>query len=322
VFCAFRKRARLSRTDQERIQSIARQELEQRVRLQDLVQPQDGIGTLLESLSVNTIEDAEVAAERCREEWNLGLDPIANVTDVLEAQHVHVLEVAAAEDFDGLSAMVRGVQPPHHPKAAGVVVRRGLTRDRQRLNLLHELAHLVMAVPPPLDSEKAAYRFAGAFLAPAPLVRRQMGAKRSFLQLDELLLWKQHLGISIQALLYRLRDLQVITPSYHREWCLQINRLGWRKQEPQEQPAERPTWFYRTVLRALSEGVITPQEAQDMVGVPVDGAEPVPLVTRRGFVKLPVEERRRLLARQADKLKAHYDENPTWRGLGGGDLVE
>ena len=321
VFCAFRKQARLSRADQERIKSIVRQDLEQRVRLQELIQPEDGIGVQLESLEVRTAEAIEGAAEECREEWQLGLDPVANVTDVLEAHNIHVLEVDGGERFDGLSAVVHGRNQRQPPKAAGVVVRRGLSRDRQRLSLLHELAHLLLKIVPPLDAEKAAYRFAGAFLAPASIVRREIGEKRSFLQPSELLLWKEHLGMSIQALLYRLRDLGVITESYYREWCVHINRLGWRKQEPRERSPERPAWLYRTVLRALSEDVITRQEAQDMLGENVEGEEPISLVTRRNFMKLPIDERRRILARQAEKLKHDYDEDSTWRELGGGDVV-
>ena len=322
VFYAFRKRARLSRTEQERIKSIVCQELEQRVRLQELIQPEDGINIPVESLAVCTTEDIERAAEKCREEWELGIDPVANVTDVLEAHSVHVLEVDADERFDGLSAVVHGRDQQRQPRAAGVVARRGLPRDRQRLSLLHELAHLLLKILPPLDAEKAAYRFAGAFLAPASMIRREIGEKRSFLQPGELLLWKERLGMSIQALLYRLRDLDVITQSHYREWCVHINRLGWRKQEPQERSPERPAWLYRTVLRALSEDVITRQEAQDMLGEDIEGEEPISLVTRRNFMKLPIDERRRILARQAEKLQHHYDEDSTWRELGGGDVVE
>lgn len=325
VFCAFRKRARLSAADQEHIKSVVRQELEQRVRLQRLVQPGDGLDIAVEAMAVGTVEDVEGAAEQCRETWKLGLDPVANVTDVLEAHNVHVLEVDAADGFDGLSALVRsrGEQGEHdHPMAAGVVVRRGQSRDRQRLSLLHELAHLVLKIEAPLDAERAAYRFAGAFLAPAATVRREVGARRSFLQSSELLLWKEHLGMSIQALLYRFRDLEVITESYYREWCMHVSRLGWRKQEPNERPPERPSWLRRTVLRALSEDVITRQEAQDVLGEAIEGDEPVSLITRRSFMKLPLDERRRLLARQAEKLKDHYDADSTWHVLGGGGLVE
>ena len=46
----------------------------------------------------------------------------------------------------------------------------------------------------------------------------------------------------------------------------------------------------------------------------IEGDEPMSLITRRSFLKLPLVERRRILARQAEKLKDHYDDvNSTWR---------
>jgi hypothetical protein len=49
----------------------------------------------------------------------------------------------------------------------------------------------------------------------------------------------------------------------------------------------------------------------------------LPVIERRAFMKLPLEERRRLLAEQAGKLADHhYAQDTEWRELEGGDLVE
>ena len=42
---------------------------------------------------------------------------------------------------------------------------------------------------------------------------------------------------------------------------------------------------------------------------------------RRSFMKLPIDERRRILTEQAEKLKDYYDEDSTWREWGGGDFL-
>ena len=319
-FVAYRKRSRLTRKEQERIQSIVGRALEERVHLYDLIQPDNNIDIPVQLLPVKIVEDAEYAAAQLRRQWELGLDPIAHVTHVLEAHNVHVLEVEASEKFDGISAVVRN--PDGQVKAAAVVVRRGLPGERQRLSLLHELAHLVLDVAPSCDEEKAAYRFAAAFIAPATMIYHEVGTNRSFLQPQELLLWKQHLGISVQALLYRLRDLEVITASYYTQWCIIVNKLKWRKQEPCELPPEEPAWLHQNVLRALSEGFITREEAQDMLGKQFDIEVPLSLIERRAFMKLPLEERRRILAQQAEKMVTHYETDLAWRDLGGGDVVE
>ena len=59
-----------------------------------------------------------------------------------------------------------------------------------------------------------------------------MGDRRSFISIEELLLLKQRFGMSMQALLYRLRNLGIITESYYKQWCMDISRLGWRRDEP------------------------------------------------------------------------------------------
>ncbi|MFQ6117648.1 MAG: ImmA/IrrE family metallo-endopeptidase, partial [Candidatus Bipolaricaulia bacterium] len=267
-----------------------------------------------------TVEDAERVAETLRERWNLGLAPIASVVGVLEDHLVHVLEIEANEKFDGISAVA--YDDEQRAVAAAVVARRGIAGERQRLNLAHELGHLVLDIPQNVDEERAAFRFGAAFLTPATVVYREVGERRAFIQAEELLLFKRRFGMSIQALLYRLRDLGIITESYYRRWCMDINRLGWRRQEPLEFPPEQPQWLRRNVLRALAEGMLTREEAEGMLGEPVEMKQPLSLIERRAFMKLPLEERRRLLAEQAERMAAYYAQDMEWRELGGGDLVE
>lgn len=62
--------------------------------------------------------------------------------------------------------------------------------------------------------------------------------------------------------------------------------------------------------------------AQELVIAPVPA---LTLEQRRAFLKLPLEERHRLLAEQADRMIAHYEseqevrEREEWQG---GDIVE
>jgi hypothetical protein len=46
------------------------------------------------------------------------------------------------------------------------------------------------------------------------------------------------------------------------------------------------------------------------------------LLERRDILKLPLSERRRLLAEQAEKLKSHYETDTEWRELQSGDIIE
>ncbi len=319
-FIAYRKGSGLLKREQEKVKSLVTEVLEERVRLQMLTHPTDGVSLPVKILTVKSVEDAERAAESLREQWNLGLDPVASVTGVLEDRLVHVLEVEAGEKFDGISAVA--YTEDDQLVAAAVVTRRGLPGGRQRLNLAHELGHLTLNIAEEVDEEQAAFRFAGAFLAPANAVYRIVGRQRSLIGGDELLLLKQRFGLSGQALLYRLRDLGIITESYYRQWCIDINKLGWRKREPYEIPPEQPQWLRCRVLRALAEGLVAPGEAEQMLGKGTEIQMPAPLLDRRSFIKLPIEERRRILAAQADRLAPIYEQDMEREDLQGGDLVE
>lgn len=46
------------------------------------------------------------------------------------------------------------------------------------------------------------------------------------------------------------------------------------------------------------------------------------LEQRRIFMKLPIEERRRILQKQAEAMATHYQQDAEWRELQAGDLVE
>jgi Zn-dependent peptidase ImmA (M78 family)/DNA-binding XRE family transcriptional regulator len=319
-FIAYRKGSGLRNREQEKIECLVREGMEERLRIQMLTAQLNGLKLPIQLLKVKAIEDAEVAAERLRSEWNLGLDPLASVTGVLEEHSIHVIEINAPEKFDGISAVAYA--PKKRVVSALVVTKRGLQGERQRLNLAHELGHLFLKVSSKVNEEKAAFRFGAAFLAPKEIVNKEVGAKRSFIQPEELFLLKQRFGLSVQALLYRLRDLEIITPSYYEKWCMDINRLGWKKEEPNSLPPEHPSWFRQNVLRAFSTGLLTKEEAEGMIGKLDRGKQPLSLIERRAFLKLPLEERRRKIAEQAKQMSRFYEQRSDWKELQGGDIYE
>jgi hypothetical protein len=49
---------------------------------------------------------------------------------------------------------------------------------------------------------------------------------------------------------------------------------------------------------------------------------PLSLQGRRAFLKLPLAERRRLLAKQAEQMAAYYEKDPEWREFLEGELVD
>ena len=317
---AFRKRARLGKREQVRIQSFVAEEFEKRVQLQEQICEGDTLELPLLSAAARNLGDAEEAALGLRNTLNLGIDPIANLTGVLEDHYIHIIEVDASEAFDGISAVARDTADD--PLAAAIATRRGVPGDRQRLNIAHELGHLILKLPEDVNAEKAAFRFGAAFLAPAEQLRRDVGEKRSRVQMKELFYLKKRYGMSIQAILFRLRDLRIITNAYYKKWCIQINTVGWKKQEPIEMPSEKPERFHQQVLRALSEGLITEMEAEQLLNHVVEPSVSQSFNDRRQFLKLPKDERDRILSEQAEEMADFYEHNTEWREWEGGPIVE
>jgi len=306
-FVAHRKASGLTKREDERIKSVVRVELEQRFRLQVLSDQLLGPRLPTKPLSISSEEDVEGVAESLRAKWDLGKDPIASVVDVLEDRLVHVLEVEADRKFDGISAIALGER--RKVRCAAVVTRRGIAADRQRFTKAHELGHLVLKVPGQVNEEKAAHRFAGAFLAPKDAIRREVGNSRDNIGIEEMLLLKRRYGMSIQALLYRLKDLEIITGGYYRLWCMEVSRNGWRREEPEPLVPEKPRWLRQNVVRALSEKWITRDEAEMMLGEPLAIGAPVSVVGRRAFARLSVEERGNVLEKEAAGMGDYYKNN-------------
>lgn len=169
-----------------------------------------------------------------------------------------------------------------------------------------------------LDEEAAAFRFGAAFLLPADTLRKEVGPKRSFVSLPELLLLKRRFGVSVQAILHRLcRDLEIITEAHYKQWCIEINMSGFRKMEPAPLEAEEPQWLKRNMLRALAENLMTTDEAASMSITVDEDRVGLGATTRRAFFKLPIAERQRILAAQAEKMASHYSTDTDWKDLGG-----
>ena len=222
---------------------------------------------------VSEIRDAEDAARSVREDWGLGNDPIPQLAELLEERGIKVLSLAL-QNIDGLAAKVRRKD---HAAARVVVVKCDAWSERKRFTLAHELGHMVIDPASEMSDgeiEKAAHRFAGAFLIPADSLRAEMGSSRSSVSIGELVGLKDRFGVSIQAIVYRCTDLGILSQSAFVRLFKLFNRHGWRKPpyaEPGAIPPEReePRRFERLCYRALSENLIGEPRAAELLGISV-----------------------------------------------------
>jgi len=214
--------------------------------------------------------EADQAAQYLREHWNLGIDPIPDLVELLEERGIKVLVVDSQENIDGLAAQVRR---SHGEPVRVIVIRSGVHGERQRFNLAHELGHMIMDVSgDERFCEKAAHRFAGAFLMPAEALWSNVGRHRTSIGWGELFSLKQLFGASIQAITYRCGDLGIFPPSLTQRLFREYSRLGFRSAphyEPNQLPEEKPRRFERLCYRALAEGAISEPKAAELLHLTV-----------------------------------------------------
>lgn len=317
-FIAYRKGSGLSKKDQSNVESLVSTKLEDRVKIQELLYASSKPNLPVKNYKIHSIEDVESVSLDLRAKWKLGLDPIGNITELLENNFVHVMFIDNENSFDGISALAYTNNT--QLKAAAVVSKNNIPGERQRLNLAHELGHIVLDISQNLDEEKVAFRFGGAFLAPKETVLKVVGSRREHFQPRELFILKKIFGISIQALLYRLKDLNIISQVSFSNWYRIINKNNWKRNEPMPMKIEVSHWFEKNVLHAFSEGLISSDEAARLLGDEIDSQE-LSLIKKKEFLKLSQNDKAKILSEQADKFVQHYNSNTEWKDLGG-DIVE
>lgn len=268
----FRKKQITSKKEQAQIQAKALHLIERYLMVEEILglpsaewdKPREAPFPVVE------IGEADRAAQYLREHWNLGIDPIPNLVELLEERGIKVLVVDSEENIDGLSAQVRRSRGEPVPV---IVIRRGVHGERQRFNLAHELGHMVMEVQgDDKFREKAAHRFAGAFLMPAEALWSNVGRHRSSIGWSELFALKQLLGASVQAIAYRCGDLGIFPPSLSQKLFREFSRLGFRSgpnYEPDHLPEEKAGRFDRLCYRALAEGAISEPKTAELLNITV-----------------------------------------------------
>lgn len=307
---AFRKQATLTERRQDQIKAHVQTIAEAHVELRGMLTPDEQVHFPTRRV-VTSLEDAEAAADELRRLWNLGIDPIESVVQVAEDRGAIVVEQAeTGVTFDGLSGYATWFIPI-------AVINSTVPRDRKRFDLAHELGHLVMNTDglPDAEAERRAHRFAGAFLVPAETARRELGAKRRQLSLDELSLLKLKHGLSMQAWIYRALDLDIITKPLYSRLFAKLTAMGARKQEPvQLDGTEEPVRLKQMTLRAFSERLITEGKALELcpgcVTPQPASRAPGQRYTARDLMKLPREERNRILALASLEAEEEYRTNP------------
>lgn len=147
-----------------------------------------------------------------------------------------------------------------------IIVSTGKPTDRTRFSIAHELGHLVIhkartkTIP---EMEREANIFAVEFLLPEKAMKREIHLPVTLSSIARL---KPRWGVSIQALIRRARDLELITERQYRYLFEQLSQRGWRVNEPPnlDIPKEKPRLISKMIIELYKDSSILESIAKDM----------------------------------------------------------
>ena len=227
---------------------------------------------------IATLDEIDERADRLREAWNLGMDPVPSLCALLEDKGIKVVEADLPERISGLAcqAMRQG-----RVVADAVLVSSRTNVERKRFTLAHELAHKIIRSTgnPSIRLEAAMNRFAGALLVPGRDLLEKVGARRRRVTYYEIARLKHAYGVSAAAILVRLGQVGVLRPSAVRRAFATFAR-DWLTTEPEPigddqgfGAFEKPQRFRRLVWRAVGEELISPVKGAGLLGESLDVVE-------------------------------------------------
>lgn len=270
----FRKAPQAGVKEVRAVEASVLDQVERYLELEELMPPGDGGGWISpndDAFNINRIEDAEAAAEALRGLWKLGIDPIPLMAELLEEKGIKVIALDLPEQVSGSKAFV---QRPNYQDVPVIVVNKTHNGERQRFTLAHELAHLVLNFVALNDAEqeKAADRFAGAFLMAKEMVTRLLGLRRTSISLGELAELKLIFKVSIASLVVRCSQLEILPKTVYGKLWGQIKSLGWNgaaSTEPNPLSVEIPQRMERICLRAVAESAVSESRAAELLKISV-----------------------------------------------------
>lgn len=206
-----------------------------------------------------TKQDIEQAASECRDLWRLGRAAVQDLALAIEgAGIVLVREETGISQIEGLSTWSDLLSRPFVLLSAD----KG-NCYRSRFDLAHELGHLILHrhIPRQTDRERhklleqQAHYFAGAFLLPAETFAIEV---RTPATLDDLLLLKRRWGVSVAAIIMRLKALNIIDEDGAQLLFKRRSARWGGKAEPNDddRPPERPRLLSRTIDLLVEENIM------------------------------------------------------------------
>ena len=266
-FTSFRKKKRLTGRNLELLEEIIQDEVAKYLEIIEMNNI-DTDNIKLKKYLCNDLKNAEKAANDFRNYIKISnKQPISDLINILENLGIIIIQIKNPDnrfdDFDGLSEIVNNIP---------VIVLLDGIKDgaRQRFTIAHELGHLILNINNnELDEERMCNRFASALLMPKEAIINEFGYSRRNINFFELTAFKNEFKVSYAAIVYRLKDLNIISEYLYKKLSIFLSqRIG--KNDPKPIQPEISFQFKKIVYKLEADEIISINKACELLGVTVD----------------------------------------------------
>ncbi len=255
----FRKKSKLGVKKIGSIQEVVKDKLERYFEIESINEIVSEFTSDYSDIVVLDERDIYPIVSRIKSDWKLGEDGINNLIEILEENKIKVVEIEEIKSFDGLSGYVNGKNPI-------IVLNKSFDSERKRFTALHELGHLLLNFDSSISDdkiEKLCNLFASEMLISKDVFINKIGSNRRDISLQELKDIQMQFGISIDALMYKAKHLNIITDSRYKTFQKKKNAVHTFKAEVEASRTKEETSnrFVRLVYRALASEIISTSKA-------------------------------------------------------------
>lgn len=230
-----------------------------------------GCDDVFECENEDAIQEIEDIAAQVRKYWDIGTGPIKDLQYLLEKNGIIVTGFDTNEDkIDAFSqrTIVAGNDIYFIAVALG-----NRPEGRIRFDMAHELGHILLHPwSEDLEAitkdefkarERQANMFASAFLLPRDSFGKDIASYPTDLKYYQFL--KNKWKVSIQAMIYRIHQLGIMSDNQYQYLMRQVSKNGWRIKEPGDVPYSLNENIFQGAIDLLIEqNVLTAKEILDL----------------------------------------------------------
>lgn len=260
----FRKKSSMGSKKVESIKYLVCSEIEKYLEIEAILGMTSTFSFDYSQTIVEDENDAKLMALRLRNDLKVGSGAIVSAIDLLESAGVKIIEVDHDNSFSGTCTKAGGLPV--------IVVNKNMSSERKRLTIFHELGHLLLHCADGVDVEKMCNIFANEVLIPSDRFKSLIGESRHDISLVELQAIQREYGISVDALMMKASQLNIITERRFASYYKKKNASPEFKKNVESRlyPMEYTCRFERLVYRALASEVISFSKAAALLDKPIN----------------------------------------------------